>query len=294
MRERQRYQEDLYSEDTRSDLEVLKAAEYRMDKEREYEGRILMNSFDDFYPVSGIEADKKRVEALEASFRENETSQSRDNKKYANILESILHDQIEMNEWFGPNVMTILTSKYDDYINGVDSVAEFSYGPAKRHLALAMDVTYSKELYDKFARLEDEIRTGSLSKIKYFQSEDHRGELSNVPRVIIGADKETLKRVMKLWSSPERKVRNSLQEDPLQLQILDQVLLQLDAFRIYADRIGKEKISDRFDAYYRVFDAIRRQKTDLYEKKEEEVELYRTTDRVFEEINHYSQRLSEM
>mgnify|MGYP001569067552 CR=1 FL=1 len=45
----------------------------------------------------------------------------------ATIMEAIIHEQIELNDWLGPDAETITPSQYDVIANGVDSIIRFQH-----------------------------------------------------------------------------------------------------------------------------------------------------------------------
>jgi hypothetical protein len=125
------------------------------------------------------------VERLEGKFEKNGAPD-----KFGKLFEAIIDNQIEDNDLMGPNASVIIPSRFDDIANGIDSIVEFKQRQTTSHLALAIDVTKSKEsLSKKFERIRNSIKTGDLSRARYFRSKSggFRGELSNIPRVVVGA-----------------------------------------------------------------------------------------------------------
>ena len=152
------------------------------------------------YDKTMVLRDMELVQRREADFRMQSTRESEENKKVATILEAILHEQIGTSDWIGPNVSTIKSSRFDDIVNGVDSIARIQReGEGDTHLGLAIDVTFSSHITDKLDRIKDDVKNGKLTQIKYFASpnpEDakeytYMGSLK-VPRVVIGIEKKAV------------------------------------------------------------------------------------------------------
>jgi len=193
------------------------------------------------YDPKMIEADLNLIRDREKLFKESETPETERAKRYSLILEAIIHEQIELSDWLGAEVMSRKASRYDDIFNGVDSIAEFQQEQKPSYLALSLDVTYGHP-EKKLKRIKSEIDHGTLSQIKYFESSDSsiKGSLKKVPRVIIGADFNQIERLADLWVNGKKK---ELAEDPMQLQILDEVSMQLRAFHAYAMRNNQPAIA---------------------------------------------------
>ena len=118
-------------------------------------------------------------------------------------------------------------------------------------------MTYSNNLRKKFERIKSDIQKGELPTIKYFQSGNFRGDLKNVPRVIIGVEIQTLTGLCRaLFQNPDAK---RLSMHPLQMLQLKQMLIQLEAFGAYAIRLGQTSVAEEYardrEIVKRIFDA---------------------------------------
>lgn len=146
-------------------------------------------------------------------------------KKAAEVLEAVMLNA-ELNNWFGQNSEIIKTSAFDDYINGVDMVAEFEESPNPlTHLGLAVDVTFGSNGIDKkFSRIKEEIGSGQLAQIKYFYSEKEgvRGPRKNLPRVVVGVEWSKIAELAGMWSRGEKK---KMALHPAQRTILEEARL---------------------------------------------------------------------
>jgi len=276
-------------------------------------------SFNDLYDKGVIEADLRRVSELEAKFKaeaKNDPDKEAWDKR-GKLFEAIVRDQTEMSDWMGETARVIVPSRYDDIVSGVDGIVEFDDETSKTHLVLAVDVTESElGLNRKFEKISESIRRGSLSRVKYFRSESMRGELTLVPRVVIGADRRSMDEVAELLlefkttqkggaqrggkeSERFREARRRLAESDMQYKILMEMKEQLIAFRDYAriapyethEAAGGKK--DIVAAYDRVLTLI----SSVLEGKPE-AELKETRDRlerdgVFNLILEKSRKIGE-
>lgn len=135
---------------------------------------------------------------MERQFEKQESPEELRHRKLATVFEAIVHEHAELSEWFGPDAETIKPSRYDDIKNGIDTVAELKEtGNSVARIAMGIDVTFSHDAELKFERIKKEIESGKLAEVKYFYSEssDIKEKLSNLPRVVIGADEKTIREV---------------------------------------------------------------------------------------------------
>lgn len=224
---------------------------------------IRPEDFSDLYSPAVIRDDSKHVADLEEIFIDNLSSLSAENMYYqeiAKIFEALLLEQIEQGAWLGEDASATKPSKYDDYVNGVDTIVSFSNEEKQPvHLALALDITSQHELAKKFTRLMEEIKDGRLTEIKYFKSEDpeFRGNLKGVPRVIVGADHKTIIDLMEKWLGGESK---ELKAHFIQIILLEEITSQLEAFKEYAQAQKQEKAVTAFDRALRIVTEVRRKK----------------------------------
>lgn len=215
------------------------------------------NQFRDLYGAANVEADLKYVKEMEERFRQERNPHLEGARQLAEIFEAIVCEQAELSDWFGPDAFTSRTSRYDDIKNGVDVVAEFQETEtAASHLALATDVMIGRGLYKKLGRIKQEIVQGKLTRIKYFISEtmNIRGELSQIPRVVIGAEAKTVEELGRLHLAGDKK---ALAKHPIQFQILEGIALQLDAFGEYAKKIKRDDIAKIYEHMSKVIQNIR-------------------------------------
>lgn len=219
------------------------------------------HNFIELYGEENVNSDLESVARKEMTFTHNAP------KVYAEVLEAVLYDQIELGNWFGSKASTIKTAPYDDFFNGSDLILELEEATRTlSHLSLSVDVTFGTTTEEKkFAAIKHNIDTEMLGKIKYFHSErgGFRGELSKVPQVVIGVEKDTLIKLAGLWADEHgRKKENNavLGAHPIQRLILSEILLQLMAFRRYAEDTQKNSLVPIYEKSIGIIEEILREK----------------------------------
>lgn len=257
--------------------------------------RIDPDSFADLYEKEKIEADKQRVLQMEKGFSGRYSKQEKEFKKLSEVFESLFSELVELEDWFGEDVFMVETSKFDDYVNGVDLVAEFLRDGLFTHLGLAIDITTISQVKEKIKKILNEIRAGQLPRIKYFVSEggDFRGELSNIPRVVIGTDRRSLDKLAQLWldfmrlrsqkqkslqaqdlGSLNKKIsetKKALRTHPVQIELLAQIELQLEAFGKYSEKIGKTELAQKYKSILSIIHKIRSDKGEIEQRTKTQV-----------------------
>ncbi len=226
--------------------------------------QIQETAFIEPYGEDTISRDVQKVVELEAKFLERETPQSKEQKKVADIFEAIILWNGEQSDWFGPNAMTMKTSRFDDYVNGVDAIVEFQgneVGTAS-YVGLATDITFSTDTTTKFDRLRGQIDRGELAKVKYFHSEhmSMHGQLSNLPEVVVGADRKMVLELAEMWAE---KRFQELAEHRMQIMMLLQIQEQLITFAQYAESIQRADIADVFRSRLKIIEGILNDKKDI-------------------------------
>lgn len=210
------------------------------------------NDFEGIYTREEIDTDIALVERLERKFEQRSHSEGAEKiKQMATIFEAVIADQITLNEWFGEGAEVITSSKFDDYVNGVDGIVEFTISDGdKRHLALAIDVTFNAEAREKFDRIKQEIDENRLTNIRYFAERDDEDEdllpkmgLENVPRVVVGVGMEKLQDLVELWTNKDNKKLANHEVRPM---LLEEIRLQLEAFAMYAAKKDRTTLVGRY------------------------------------------------
>lgn len=212
--------------------EAYKKAKSLIDKDA-----IKPQNFIHPYGDISVQNDIALVNKLSAKFETDEP-----HKKYADVFEGIMYEHIEQSNWFGDTASTIKTSLYDDYVNQVDLIVEFSEeSQALSHLGLAVDVTFGTiDMQEKFEKIRQEILSGKLTEVKYFESEHsrHKGLYQRLPRVVIGVERDRVVELAALWLNPKRK--KEFANHPIQKVILQEIVLQLEKFLEFARTSGEE------------------------------------------------------
>lgn len=247
---------------------------------------IRPEDFKGLYDPQMIAADVAYVEKMKKEFGEPDEA-----KKNATIFEAIVHEQIELNEWLGPEARTVRPSAYDDIKNGVDSIIEIEQkAKSPQHLALGIDVTFSPDIENKFQRIEDSIRSGELGYIRYFKSGRFRGELKHVPMVVVGADMETVRGLSELWLSRKNA---QLGRHPMQEIFVEEITNQLTAFAAFARAVGKPEAEAVYlQALEIVREGVRNREPDSREIKTE-AGIEEREDSVALAMRDYVRRLKE-
>ncbi len=248
--------------------EAFKKAQQSLKKDQ-----LKPSDFSDVYPEGEIRGDEAYVRDMEAKFAKGEEKQpeSMEVHKLATIFEALVHEQAELGDWLGEDVITIKPSRFDDVKNGVDDVVEFREGEAEAsYLALGIDVTFGDDFEKKFSRIKQEIDAGHMGEVKYFHSEHtgFKGRLQNVPRVVVGADAKAVKELCGFWLEGETQ---NLSRHRIQFQILEEIILQAKAFEGYASRSGQPKIAEVYRRMGEKAERIYREKkamTDLSDSGE--------------------------
>jgi hypothetical protein len=223
-----------------------------------------MDEFTDLYDVK---KDKKTVVQMEEKFAEQNSEKEKENKELATILEAILYEEIYLNCYLGENTKTYSTSKFDDYVNGIDIIIEVSEESSERvdHLAIAVDATFSQDVLGKINKIKAKIKNGQLAVIKYFKSEalNFRGEKSGIPEFIIGIDKKSLEEITSFWLQSRHQKLNC---HYLHLMVIDEILSQAKYYQNYAQEQGQEKIARQYQHLFDLFQEIKNEKKEIIEK----------------------------
>ena len=180
-------------------------------------GRLLMEDevFVNRYGEGTIAKDRSKVERTKELFKaesEGLTAQEqirhRLSLKRGEALEIIIAEQGELSEWFGPNAMTERTTEFDDILNKVDLVVEFSpeTGEAAEEdmnrIAFAIDASDSPSGIAKKMAVNKARITGELppSNVKYFCSQvtGYNGPLKRIIPLVVGLEGKNMADLVRL------------------------------------------------------------------------------------------------
>lgn len=217
-----------------SDKLVLEAA-YKKAIETETD-QIQMDDFEGVYGIDIVAKHRKDAESLGRIFeKQKQHPEFAEGYRLGKILEAIVTEQIELNEWLGPNVDTQQTTDYDDYINGIDFVAEFNEEGALRHMGFAIDATYGKKevIRLKLEKIRSQLHRGELGEVQYFQTVDKtiQGKKRLIPKVVLAIDKGLVVDLARAWVKGEQK---ALAHHPVKEMIMIEILDQLEGQLNYA------------------------------------------------------------
>jgi hypothetical protein len=218
---------------------------------------VNMEAFRDVYGDAEIRGDMAKVADYEKKFEADATERKKRDKKLATVVEAIFYDQASRNGWLGPGAHVLRSSPYDDFVNGVDCITEYQRGDAAAYLAMAIDATWSSHPGFKFNRIREDLSRGKLGKIKYLEagSRHHRGK--EVPKVVVGASEETLGEVIELWVNGNDE---TLRDHPIQVLFLEEIVDQLEGFRIFSEKRGHAKNVAIFNDYLAILKPILEEK----------------------------------
>ncbi len=222
---------------------VERHLEDTLDMISEMDGRRI--KLEDFHGVKFIEEqqihdDQIVVDKLEAKFNKDPQRMSQEELRQfeiGNAAEYTFVHALEEAQWLAPKVNAIVTSKYDDYVRGIDTVAQIDLGEGRfEHLGFAIDFGTSKDdIGKKLLKTLDSIDRGSCPSVRYFNS-PKTGKLKEfkLPRVIVGAGQESLNRLVDYSkeilnkTGVSQEASESLKTDPFKYVMLGEILSQLD------------------------------------------------------------------
>jgi hypothetical protein len=238
------------------DLEQM----YSKAEETIQNSKINIDDFVDIYEDM-VERDKETAMSRKEKFASRLDDSGRECKKYADVMEAILVDSVNVSDWLGEDVKAMNTTDYDDFENGIDVIAEMTKeGGFKKHLGLAMDATFARRVSGKFNDIKGKIVSGRMSKVKYYQTDDYKGSLTNVPHVVIGVSLEKIKELGEMWVNGET---DKLNNHPVQYQILEEMIMQLEVFEKYANKYDKPELAEVYKDRCETLKAIKAKKEEI-------------------------------
>jgi len=225
-----------------------------------YERKMIGRRMKDFvgdepYNQDAIDRIEAQVVGAEEFFKKELDSLPEDVKQkverakvLADTLEGII---LNVKTWFGPTSSIYPTTRYDDYFNGVDLVAERAQGGAVNHNGFALDITYAgyNAILKKIHRITERLKKGEMGKVAFFKSQDgrYKGQLNQIPLVVIGVDGNTMRGLVNMFAEGEDE---QIENHQVQFQITEQVLMQCDFFIKLAKTLKDKDVSKMIiDAY---------------------------------------------
>lgn len=237
-------------------------------------------SFSDLFDLASIKSDIAYTQRIEADISRNSGAEGASGRRRGELLEALVFWQIKYARWFGVDADAIAVSRYDDIANGVDLVVQFLKEGGFKFLALTIDVTSSPDkMADKLHEIKDDILKGKLSMIRYFDPDPKRkkqiglkirGELRDVPRVVVGIDNKALRELSLLkitisgafkGARDEKNPRDlrmrlndrhkeavmKMVNHRAQMIVLEQIQLQLATFSKFARANDREGLASQYD-----------------------------------------------
>lgn len=243
-------------------------------------------SFSDIYDPKSIKSDVEYVGRMEAKFAQDSKDGDPSGTRRGELLEAMIFEQLKYARWFGADADAVAVSRFDDIANGVDMIIQFIREGGFKFLALTIDITSSPDkMHEKLGKIKASILSGSLTMIKYFDPNPKskkadgsnfsglkiRGELRDIPRVVVGIDRRSLQELSLLKISlsgalkGSRDISNSREtrialeakykeavrsilNHRIQLLILEQIKLQLAAFSRFAREHDQERLAQQYDS----------------------------------------------
>jgi len=280
--------------------EVEKEA-YRFLIPKHRELGIRLEEFEDIYGPEEIERDLRSIEKKRAKMDGLDSALY----KRAQLLEAILAEQIELSDWFGEKVMTIVPSEYDDLFNGIDLTAEFEKEGSYQYMAMGIDVTSSANpVRKKLEIIKQHIKDETLTQMKYFKSErnDIQGRFGKIPQLLIGADARTINELSDLWltvhksrhsgkdlnrseleelKQKAKEAQEKLANHRTAMLILEELREQLNIFAQFAEKNNSLETAEKYRNLLKLVEkAIQTKHVSLAEQK------YNESDDVYKSIKN--------
>jgi hypothetical protein len=197
------------------------------------------------YTASDISADNKKLEDVMEKFDNGKDENGsvvahlEKTRLLAQSFESSLPILVERFNLFGEKAESMLTTKFDDVMNGVDVLVDFP-GNQDDTLGLAVDLTISeRSIENKLKKIKDRMGKGSLANIKYYKSKDGRyiGRKNHIVPLVISATPETALRIVEnIYFQRD----DEISEDVFNTQALEEIILQLEVFLAFCLEIEKD------------------------------------------------------
>lgn len=240
------------------------------------EGRMREEDFTDVYGAQKIGNDKKVLEALKREFEKDldhlspeEVEKVEAGKKMSEALELVVTQNGDFYSWFGDDVYMIRTTEYDDLVNGVDAVLEFSpeTGPGQdnkvRRLALAIDTStrgHRFSLQRKISRHSEYLtKRRKPLEVKYFQSAitGEKSRIFKIVPVVIGIEGKNANTLIDLFAQLIKLDKKS----PLYQEKVEQARTHP------VQVVFLEEIQEQFNYYLRLLEGRQDEESDFYRKE---------------------------
>lgn len=249
---------------------VMKSLKERFDKQKE----IYAPNPEDFSDViSPAIIEDDLISVQQKKERAEHWAEDRE-KMAADIFEGIVVDQFS-GSWLGNKAEGYYTSEADDVLRGVDVVAEIKPDDEEgehNYLGFALDVTFSENpetLNKKLNNVWDYyVKPGKLADVRYFESDNFEKGSLQLPKVIVSANRNTVRELIRLYNHKDRQAdREALEQHQFQYSLLSQIKIQLESYYQSAKLRGQEEYQEAIGEALRSF-------YEIYDIKEEEIETH--------------------
>lgn len=253
--------------------------------------------FIDVYPENEILADLEEIRRIEETF--HNTEEEKHKTELSSLLEAVLADQIESNNWLGENTEIVPASRYDDIKNGVDIISIYREEDSEDYLGLGVDVAFAndhKNIISKLDNIKFSLKNAHIPNLKYFE-DPNTGEHKKllIPKVIVGTRQSSAEKLLKTWGGESVDRNKKLANDPMQSKIILESMYQIEYFKNYVDSLAKretdlnkktkyENIKNAYEKMYVIFSKIHEEKKEIIESHINEI----SDDIVYETILEYT------
>ena len=205
-----------------------------------------------------INSDLKNIERLEAQNEEDDVNEpfrvqyrNERSKQRADVVEAIMYDSAR--ELFGKDAEIVLTSEFDDRVNGLDLLVVFRDNASGERRILGLDFTSAhddKTIEKKLVRSLRGLARGKLSTATYIKSRDKQDadeyfSANGIPRVVIGVSPLSTLRLAKKWLGEERTMFDPERKVAMLYAVLEQLRSQLLISREQDKAEGKVSFATR-------------------------------------------------
>lgn len=218
--------------------------------------------FSSIYGKENIIADMQKIATYRKQW-EQQSSQEKNSKVLAEVLEGMILVNARENGWFGDSV-TMKTSLFDDVFNKTDMFTEWHENTeGSRVLAMAVDITYGKTaLSKKLQDIKTEIDSDRLGTIRYFKDTrgDFMGTRNNIPRTVIGISPEHTLAIASLWMKGDS---DALQTHTTQRVLIEEMYVQTKAMADYAHFHNHKNATRAYEDALASIEKLRQQKESI-------------------------------
>lgn len=231
----QKFSRNAFSRYPNPEQELGKA--HRVAEKFLKEHAIDPKTFEGHYDAQKLARHAARLREREKTYFHKGDPFEEEQKKVSTLLEATLADRCELDNWFGQSTTVKKTCPYDDTFNGVDMVLEQERPNSSAYIGLAVDVSFSaKQTQEKIDAILEGVRRHELAQIDYYDSTRMRGELKNIPRIVLGVERDRALEIGEIWYRLQTGAapKDALRLSPVRMILIHEMLLQLEAFEKFA------------------------------------------------------------